>query len=398
MVDEHKREIASIASADLRPSFNFSRRIPELDGLRGIAIGMVLFFHFVSASLVVSPHSILGYMQSTTRFFWSGVDLFFVLSGFLIGGILLDARESPDYFKTFYIRRICRIFPIYILFIGLVGIAYRLVYRRVGAPLDFVFAGRLPWYSYLSFAQNLWMAKLNTVGATIMGSTWSLAVEEQFYLVLPFLIRFVRRSALPYVFISGIVAAPIARFSLASLYPTNLWTTSLLPCRMDPLLLGALCAYWLREPGVWGRLCRQRRDLWIVFFLMLPCLAISNFSWNSDVSAATYFVVTLAYSWLALFYTTMMLLALTGAGSFLSRMLSWSWLTGLGAVAYSVYLFHSGIYGFCMWLLAGHGWYLANWKDFGVTLLAVAITIAFGKLSWRYFEGPIVRLGHTWRY
>ncbi len=398
LLDEQNREIDSPAKVEFQPLLDFSRRIPELDGLRGMAIGMVLYFHFVTLALVVRPHEMLDYLQIMTRSFWSGVDLFFVLSGFLIGGILLDASNSPNYFKTFYIRRICRILPIYFLFICLVGIAYRFVYRSIGAPLDWAFAGKLPWYSYLSFAQNVWMTKLNTVGSSILGSTWSLAVEEQFYLVLPLLIRFVRRSALPYVFVVGVVIPPVLRFCVAHLFPNNFWATyTLLPCRMDPLFLGALCAYCLREPGIWSRLVKQRSALWIVLSLMIagmPFLSIRDFT----SPQLAMFIFILGFSWVAFFYATLLLLALTDSRSFLSRVLRWPILAGLGAIAYSVYLFHCGVYGLCIWGLTRHEWLLLSWKDLGVTCLAVAITIAFGKLSWRYFEKPIVRWGHTWQY
>jgi hypothetical protein len=88
-------------------------RIPELDGLRGIAIGMVIVWHYFSTVVQASLGSSLSYLVAATRLTWSGVDLFFVLSGFLIGGILLDAREATNYFRVFYRRRFFRIVPIY---------------------------------------------------------------------------------------------------------------------------------------------------------------------------------------------------------------------------------------------------------------------------------------------
>src|ERR1700733_6748008 len=116
-----KREIVAGADAELPSRPNFSRRIPELDGLRGVAIAMGVFMHYVTLALVATPPSPLGYIRVVTRPFWSAVDLFFVLSGFLIGGNLLDARDSPSYFSTFYIRRFSRVLPVYLLFLGLVG-------------------------------------------------------------------------------------------------------------------------------------------------------------------------------------------------------------------------------------------------------------------------------------
>src|SRR5271155_3009302 len=96
-------------------SFRLSGRIAELDGIRGLAIGMVLIYHYFLIRIDVPVRSAAAYALSTGRLAWSGVDLFFVLSGFLIGGILLEARGSVNYFRVFYTRRFFRIVPIYAL-------------------------------------------------------------------------------------------------------------------------------------------------------------------------------------------------------------------------------------------------------------------------------------------
>jgi peptidoglycan/LPS O-acetylase OafA/YrhL len=88
-------------------------RLPELDGVRGIAILMVLVWHYAVYEFQPEPGSIGAYALACLRLSWSGVDLFFVLSGFLIGGILIDNQQSNNYFKVFYVRRVCRIFPLY---------------------------------------------------------------------------------------------------------------------------------------------------------------------------------------------------------------------------------------------------------------------------------------------
>jgi peptidoglycan/LPS O-acetylase OafA/YrhL len=392
-IAEPKREITSITDAKLSLRIDFSRRIPELDGLRGVAIAMVVFMHYVWFAIVARPPALLGYVNTLSRPLWSAVDLFFLLSGFLIGGNLLDTRDSPNYFSVFYIRRFCRVLPIYFLFMALVGIAYRYVYLPVGAPLDWVFAGKLPWYAYISFAQNLWISKWNTSGSSILAITWAFAVEVQFYMVIPALIRFVRRSALPYIFVSGFVLAPLVRLFIVFRFRSSLYATyALLPCRMDSLFLGLLCAYYLREREVWNWLVKRRSNLWIVFFTLLAIVP----ALNTKGIPVTLLWITVGYGWMSLLYATAMILALTSPRSFLSRGLRWRWLTGLGTISYGVYLFHSGIYGFCMWLLTGHASLLATWKDFGVTLLAAAISIALGRLSWLYFEKPIVRWSRDW--
>src|SRR5262249_3561693 len=120
-------------------------RVSELDGIRGTAIGMVLLHHYFYAALQTKPATLLSYIQVTGRLAWSGVDLFFVLSGFLIGGILLDARYASNYFRVFYTRRFFRIVPIYVVCV--VG-AFALVQGirvEVTGGLSWMMKETLPW-------------------------------------------------------------------------------------------------------------------------------------------------------------------------------------------------------------------------------------------------------------
>src|SRR5260370_19570686 len=166
-------------------------RIPELDGIRGIAIGMVLIAHCFA--IVSRPGSALAYALVPLRLDWTGVDLFFVLSGFLIGGILLDARESSNYFRVFYTRRFFRIVPIYAVLLVCAGFTIYLSDARIFRRYEEMLTGRLPWWYFLTFAQNIGMSIHKVWGTFPLGVTWSLAVEEQFYLTLPLLIRFLDR-------------------------------------------------------------------------------------------------------------------------------------------------------------------------------------------------------------
>src|SRR5947208_17194885 len=103
------------------------QRVPELDGLRGLAVSSVVIFHYISQEGQLVPGTFPALLQRFVIMGWTGVDLFFVLSGFLIGGILIDARDSPTYFKAFYVRRFFRIIPIYylwiVLYLGVMGAA-----------------------------------------------------------------------------------------------------------------------------------------------------------------------------------------------------------------------------------------------------------------------------------
>ena len=394
-IGEQEEKKIPVSRPESRPHLDFSRRIPDLDGYRGIAVAVCLFFHYIWVATLAPPPNRLDLLHKSTSLILSGMEMFFVLSGFLIGGILLDARNSPNYFSTYYIRRFCRILPAYLLFFSLVGIAYLVVYRLIGGRLDWAFAGNLPWYSYLTFTQNFSMATGNTFGTPILGITWSLAVEEQFYLVLPIIIRFVRRSALPYVFMAGIVIAPIARLVIVYKFRGHLLATYvLLPSRMDSLFLGVLCAYYLREPWAWNWLVKHRGTVWKVLLGLLAGMPLLS----NAALPFTLMWLTVGIGWMSVFFVVVLILALTESRSLLSRTLRWRWFTGLGAIGYGVYLFHQTIYFSCVSMLGGNGWHLANWRDLEATLLATAITIAFSTLSWRYFEKPIVRWSHCRTY
>jgi peptidoglycan/LPS O-acetylase OafA/YrhL len=117
---------------------DFSKRIPELDGIRGTAILMIVVFHWIGLEGVsILPRKIHGLLS----FGWSGVDLFFVLSGFLISGILLDPRDSGNYFKVFYVRRFYRILPLY----GAVCLLSVAVFYAHLSTHAWLFEGKIPW-------------------------------------------------------------------------------------------------------------------------------------------------------------------------------------------------------------------------------------------------------------
>jgi len=257
--------IWSDATTTARPTvLTSAQRIPALDGLRGIAIGLVIVYHTVFR-LPAAEGGVLATILAAARLAWTGVDLFFVLSGFLIGGILLDAVGSPHYFKTFYLRRAYRILPVYFVLMGVFSLRFVFGVKSVGA-LGKLTESQLPLLSYFTFTQNIWMAVLGTAGVGTMAMTWSLAIEEQFYLTIPFLIRKIARSRLPILLLGVVIGAPILR-TLLLLAPErgHFAAFVLMPCRADGLCMGVLCALAARTPQVVGTSARapsrpSRRD------------------------------------------------------------------------------------------------------------------------------------------
>ena len=361
-------------------------RIPVLDGLRGVAILLVLVWHFVPDIVQATWPSMLHATNSLLRFAWSGVDLFFVLSGFLIGGILIDNRESPAYFTTFYARRCCRIFPLYYVMTACFAL---LLYASWRPPmLLWLFERPLPVWSYLTFTQNVAAARAGMFGAQWLGPTWSLAIEEQFYILLSLVVRFTRRPALWMAFTLLAVMGPLTRVLLFFVDPQ--WLTSaytLMPARADALMIGVLCALALRRPA--GRaFARERRRLLYGVFAGLAA-AIAGLALLHETVQSTRMVLA-GYSVLALFYGVALALAVTAPDrELIGRVLRSPVLRRTGTLAYGLYLLHLPVYGLIALLPV----------PMIVTLVfGIAATFGVAWLSWTYFEKPIVDLGHHFRY
>jgi peptidoglycan/LPS O-acetylase OafA/YrhL len=372
------------------------RRIPELDGLRGVAIGMVVLYHAFLFHVVPRHGSLLAHALTPVRIGWSGVDLFFVLSGFLIGGILLDARDARNYFSTFYIRRFLRIVPIYyatLLALGTLSIVAR---YHPGVPADWSMDGLLSLYVFPLFMHNIWMAIYNTMGPGMLPVFWSLGVEEQFYLTLPLLVRFCTRRRLATIAVEAILLAPILRLVLYSFWPNHplAWFV-LMPCRADSLFFGVLAAVALRDVGAKAWLAAHRvllRSLIVVFGLGLPFVTQTNMVANG------LFMVSLMLSWIAAFYCLVLVYAITFPDSLPARSLRWPWLRWLGTIAYGMYLLHIMVLSFVVDYL-GAALHLASpLAQFLAASLAIAVTWALSSVSWLCFEKPLVARGHSLIY
>jgi peptidoglycan/LPS O-acetylase OafA/YrhL len=372
-------------------------RIPQLDGVRGVAILLVLIWHFLVAPAGEPSTRALLHFLHGLRLSWSGVDLFFVLSGFLIGGILIDNRDSRNYFQVFYFRRICRIFPLYFLWLLLFVIARFLFGAATGSePLSSEFSPLLPWWSYLTFSQNIASAHSGFFGAQWLGVTWSLAVEEQFYLLLPFMLRFVPSRSLIYVLVAMILAAPVARSFVFGAFPQNaLPAYVLLPCRMDSLLLGVLGAILVREPRVRRSLTDNSNSLRLVLLVLLLGFLLFTLK-GEDIGSAG--MTYLGYSWLALMYLAFILLAVTESSGLISWITSVRPLRELGTVAYGVYLMHQAMNHLFHALILNQTPTLRTLTDILVALLALIFTLSLARISWVVYEKRFLRLGHAMKY
>jgi peptidoglycan/LPS O-acetylase OafA/YrhL len=371
-----------------------SARIPALDGLRGTAILLVLSYHL---AVRLQPDSAaVHWALIATRLTWSGVDLFFVLSGFLIGGILLDARTSPRYYQAFYMRRTCRILPIYALLLGLCLLRY-LPFHWLPYSLGSFSANEIPWAAYLLFAQNWWMAHLGNLGLGTLSPTWSLAVEEQFYLTMPCCIKKLTRRSLAMLLGTVVLIAPLLRaFVLHVFKPGAMACYVLMPCRADALCLGVLCAMLVRHRRRWLFVTNNRSLLWAALAVQAALLGILTRMGGDPFSGRW---LSIQYSVLACFYTCLLLLVLSMPGGWLARLFTGKLIMRLGTVSYFVYLFHIPLIEISRRLV---GAYVRTSTSNGTVVLAyvggIAMTLVLAGISWTFFEKRMIQLGRTFTY
>lgn len=369
-------------------------RIRELDGLRGVAILLVLLYHvtaYVSEFVVRLPGPIPRGVVAVALQGYTGVDLFFVLSGFLIGGILVDSRKSPRYFKAFYIRRFFRIVPLYwaIVAFSLVVITGAIPYYSESNTHSDV-----PWYAFLSFTQNFWEATGRLAIVPFMGVTWSLAVEEQFYLTMPWLIRFAKDKYLPVCLLGIIALAPVTRLVLYEMLTGDARISApyaFTLCRTDGLGLGVLAAVLLRKPRVWAAAISHRRALYAILAALAPGAGYLLFAPESALQTAV------ASTWIALLFLCVLVIAVTHETSIISRLLRNPSLIGAGVLAYGLYLVHSICITFFESLLSAYVPFGGRMEVVAVGVSIVA-TFALAKLSWKYFERPLINFGRAYHY
>jgi peptidoglycan/LPS O-acetylase OafA/YrhL len=373
-----------------------SGRIPELDGLRGLAILLVIICHYIGEAEHAQLSFPLRYAFSALSVGWSGVDLFFVLSGFLIGGILVDAREAPNYFRTFYLRRVYRIFPIYYVWIFLYGalICGALWLLPGRYPVSLRDLAHVPYQ--LFFLQNI-VYGFTPFAWKWFSVTWSLAVEEQFYLLAPPVIRFLTVRKVVFVLVAAIGFAPLLRLFVLLHYGVvgSYVVACAMPCRVDTLAIGVLTAIAWRTEDFRGLL--EKHGLLLSRVLMVLFLGVLGLWWwlAHPVGVVT---VAIGYTWLAVFYACMLLVALSQTRGRLAGVMRWRVLRSLGTISYCGYLIHSTIHHLAFGMLLHAQPEIYNPKGVGVTLFSLVLTMAVASLSWRYFEKPLIRRGHSYSY
>jgi peptidoglycan/LPS O-acetylase OafA/YrhL len=395
MFSKSSQNVANLAKVGTVPAGGSTSRRPELDGLRGIAILSVVAWHYWAIHMRSGSHGFVSFAGSIFGLTWSGVDLFFVLSGFLIGGILLDQRKSENYFAVFYTRRFCRIVPLYYCVLFLFLLSFLLGPAFTGRIPE-LYDNRIPSWYYFTFTQNFAMFARSDFGPGWLGVTWSLAIEEQFYILLPFIIRLVPARKLPALLGLLFVLAVALRIVVSGYHPESFIPSFvLMPCRADSLMLGVLVACMVRHPGATDYLAAHTVHLYAIFgFLASVMVWIATGSYQpGSVSMMLY-----GYSLLALLYASLLLIAISEKRGLVSSITRNPVLRWFGLIAYGAYLLHQPINGLCHALLLPNAAQTSTAWEQGVTVSAFLLTVGLASLSWIYFEKRIVNFGHSFKY
>ncbi len=374
-----------------------NRHYPALDGLRACAVLMVFFQHYL-----------LAYIPNLWQWGWAGVDFFFVLSGFLITGILYDTRESQHHFKNFYIRRTLRIFPLYygvLLVILLLSpvMHWEWSFKWLCWPLyvsnyvRFAFMGEF-LLSHRTL-ESLFSTKtiVHIPVRLFLGHFWSLAVEEQFYLLWPLVVFTIKeRVKLRNVCACVVVLMPFIRLVSGFLLPHS-WIQEgclerMTPFRADALLLGGMLALMIRgrEGDTLKRIAPKVGGICLLILFLVPAIA-PVVSARVDVGSSSLWMGSFGLSLIELFGGSVILMLLND-GSQLSRLLSFAPIRRLGEISYGFYVFHDIPHLFYIAIAMSILGKYSSGAMFLTIPIAFVFTLFLSLVSYRFFEMPFLRL------
>lgn len=343
-------------------------RIHEIDGLRGIAILAVIVLHWFS--LPLHPLLFKTGAREVLNILTHGVDLFFVISGFLIGTILQRIENSSG-MRAFYIRRIVRIWPLYYLLLVLIYLAL---------PEGSMFS-RVPYWSFTFFIFNFWESFGEKLHLSI-GMLWSVAIEEQFYMLGPILFSVFNRKQISFFLLAYIFLSPISRLILVYTTDINLWRFT--PVRIDGIAIGLLLSMFLSSSANVSFVAKHIKIFKYLMFLLLLLLLPA---W---IIFPGYLWVSLGYSLMVLTFGCVLLVVQVQC-SLGQRipLLNWGLLRYMGLRCYSIYLFHISISYIAITI---------SDNVFIDLIIESALILLLAHFFWRYVEMPFINLGRKFSY
>lgn len=240
-VDKHGTSSILRAMQEEKKAFRIAGHQPGLDGVRGLAIIGVMAVHFLH---VTSTHNLLEKVVTTVASYGVlGVDLFFVLSGFLITGILIDCKGTPNYFRNFYARRTLRIFPLYF---GVLALLFQVLplFIQLDPHLEVAREKQVWLWTYTA---NFLISKTGTWSLGPVSHFWTLAIEEHFYIFWPLVVFLAKPRLMERICVGVIIMALALRLVLSALGESEISIGVLTPCRIDAMCAGGLMASIIRR-------------------------------------------------------------------------------------------------------------------------------------------------------
>lgn len=367
---------------------------PALDGIRGVAILLVFVMHFryhVDTGRLGAL--INGFFQAG----WVGVDLFFVLSGFLITGVLLEARSDEHRFRNFYVRRLLRLSPVYYSTLLVLFVVLPLLLNPIPAELKALLPHQGWFWTYtVNVFQTIYRAQ-RVDGLFHTNHLWSLSVEEQFYLIWPIVVWKLRPRTLAWFAVGAALVAPILRVAVA-LTHRDMWLAyAMTPSRMDALAIGACIAVLAKDER--GSQILRSSWRWVGFVALAGVAAIvmirGRYIFPDPI------VFTIGYSLNALASAALIVGALQLTRERTMRLLlqplQWRWLRFVGTVSYSAYVYHFLLLRLAepvrLRFVALPPILGSNVPaELGWVLLMSAVSIVMAAASYRWLELPFLRL------
>jgi peptidoglycan/LPS O-acetylase OafA/YrhL len=362
---------------------SFRGHITELDGLRAVGLCFVLLHHF-------SPERLPLYAYQIGNLGWVAMDSFFVMSGFLITGILLDSREKPNFFSTYYVRRALRIFPLYyavlLIWYGIIRYAnwgndYRALVDHWGSPMWFTFYAGNIREAMVSAWPNVWG----------YGPLWSLQIEEQFYLLFPLAVAWLSREQLRRLMLAAIVLSPTLRVAAYLWRPENTFLQYvLLPCHCEGLAFGALIAIRFRS-GPW-KISKPLLSACTALLLGGACLGSVLSTWGTrNEGNASQWDRLAGYSISSAGCACLVLWLVCFRGSSYTAWLRTAPMRYVGKISYGIYMLHA-LAAWTLWELAKKRILHFHKDDPLFYFGGACLSVVYAAISWHFFEGPLLKV------